>query len=350
MTLRRGDAAPPDAAGPFVRPLESAPAGHAGAVGLPQGRRRLRPPLRLLRHPDAFGAASGRARPSDILAEANARRGRGRSPGAGDRARRPGPRLLGARPSTHWARERLEALDEGAAQPLVELVESARRCGRARPAALPLSLGAHRRADRRRPRHRRSLLRPLAPARRRARSLARMRRWGDGERFLERIGGDPRLEDPTRPSGPRSSSATPARPRTTRRAARLPRGGPARLGRLLHLLLRGGHPRRRLDDQVARELALERLRECTELQDAITAGRRDALVGSRRSVLIDAPGVGRTVHEAPEIDGVVRVPASLGSGPSSSVTIVESRGRPRVAVPVGMSRDPRDRSTRRRAR
>ena len=54
-------------------------------------------------------------------------------------------------------------------------------------------------------------------------------------------------------------------------------------------------------------LVAERLAELTELQDAITARRRDALIGATVEVLVDAPGVGRSHREAPEIDGVVHV-------------------------------------------
>ena len=71
----------------------------------------------------------------------------------------------------------------------------------------------HRRADRRHLRHRRALLRPVAPARLQP-LLRRMRRWGDGERFLQRIGAI-RRRGPTPPSARTSSSATPARPRPT---------------------------------------------------------------------------------------------------------------------------------------
>jgi ribosomal protein S12 methylthiotransferase len=63
-----------------------------------------------------------------------------------------------------------------------------------------------------------------------------------------------------------------------------------------------------LPDIVAPELMAERLRECTELQDAITARKRTALIGQTIEVLVDRPGVGRSHREAPEIDGVVRLP------------------------------------------
>ncbi len=74
-----------------------------------------------------------------------------------------------------------------------------------------------------------------------------------------------------------------------------------------------GTPAATRDDQVPAELAAERLRECSELQDPITQAARDALVGATVEVLVDGLDaetgdlVGRTHREAPEIDGVVRV-------------------------------------------
>lgn len=74
-------------------------------------------------------------------------------------------------------------------------------------------------------------------------------------------------------------------------------------------------------DTVDPHLVAERLRELGELQDRITAARRDALVGCEIEVLIDGVDpdsgipVGRTHREAPEIDGVVLIsgePAAIG--------------------------------------
>ena len=87
-----------------------------------------------------------------------------------------------------------------------------------------------------------------------------------------------------------------------------------------------------LAKQVPRELALERLREVSEMQDAITARRRDALVGSRQRLLIDAPGVGRSVRECPEIDGIVMVDRSLVVGTLVDCDIVASHGTDLEAV------------------
>jgi len=47
-----------------------------------------------------------------------------------------------------------------------------------------------------------------------------------------------------------------------------------------------------------------RLAELRELQDDITARRRDDCIGSVHRVLVDEPGIGRSHREAPEIDGI----------------------------------------------
>ena len=71
---------------------------------------------------------------------------------------------------------------------------------------------------------------------------------------------------------------------------------------------------------------LERLRELSEVQDAVTAARRQALIGEKVEVLVDRPGVGRSHREAPEIDGVVRVPPSLAVGELASVMVTGAGG------------------------
>jgi tRNA A37 methylthiotransferase MiaB len=75
----------------------------------------------------------------------------------------------------------------------------------------------------------------------------------------------------------------------------------------------------------------ERLGELSALQDAITARRRDELIGRAVEVLVDAPGVGRTHREAPEIDGVVHVGHDLAVGEVHSVVVVDALGPDLVA-------------------
>ncbi len=81
-----------------------------------------------------------------------------------------------------------------------------------------------------------------------------------------------------------------------------------------------------LEGRVADSLVRERMAELTELQDRITARKRDSLIGSTVEVLVDEVGIARTVREAPEIDGVVHVPTSLLPGTFAKVKIVGAIG------------------------
>jgi ribosomal protein S12 methylthiotransferase len=165
--------------------------------------------------------------------------------------------------------------------------------------------------------------------------LARMRRWGDGERFLRRIA-DIRAADA---QATFRSSFILGYPGETERdhdrlleflsAAQLDWAG------FFPFSNEAGTHAADLPDQVPAALALERLRECAELQDGITAARRDLLVGSRRQVLVDAPGRGRTVHEAPEIDGIVHLPDDTVAGELLSVTVTAAVGPDLYAVRDG---------------
>jgi ribosomal protein S12 methylthiotransferase len=86
-----------------------------------------------------------------------------------------------------------------------------------------------------------------------------------------------------------------------------------------------------LDAKVAPAQAAERLAELRERQDAITAARRDALIGTTIEVLVDSPGVARSHREAPEIDGVVTVPDDLVPGSFHTVRVVDALGPDLVA-------------------
>jgi ribosomal protein S12 methylthiotransferase len=156
--------------------------------------------------------------------------------------------------------------------------------------------------------------------------LARMRRWGDGERFLDRIAAIRR----DAPDATFRSSFIVGYPGETEadHDALLEFLAEARLdwAGFFPFSKEEGTFAAGLGAQVPEGLALERLRECAEVQDAVTAGRRDSLVGEVREVLVDAPGRGRTVHEAPEIDGVVRVPETLPVGTMVDVMLTESLG------------------------
>jgi ribosomal protein S12 methylthiotransferase len=158
------------------------------------------------------------------------------------------------------------------------------------------------------------------------RLLRRMRRWGDGDRFLRRIDAIRSRE----PDAAFRSSFIVGYPGETE----------ADHDQLLAFLARAeldwagffaysaedGTYATRLDGRVAGDLVAERLAELRDLQDGITAGRRDALIGSVVEVLVDAPGVARSHREAPEIDGIVAVPADLPVGEMVKVRIVGAAG------------------------
>src|SRR5580700_4025325 len=164
--------------------------------------------------------------------------------------------------------------------------------------------------------------------------LAGMRRWGDGDRFLRRID-DIRAADP---AATFRSSFILGYPGETERdhdllleflsAAQLDWAG------FFPYSPEEGTYAAGLETQVPAGLALERLRECAEVQDAITAAMRDALIGATRQVLVDAPGQGRTVHEAPEIDGIVNLPMDLAVGSLVDVIITGAEGPDLYAVPA----------------
>ncbi|HEY2302878.1 MAG TPA: 30S ribosomal protein S12 methylthiotransferase RimO [Acidimicrobiales bacterium] len=138
--------------------------------------------------------------------------------------------------------------------------------------------------------------------------LRRMRRWGDGDRFRRRIAA---IRDRHADAAFRSSFIV-GYPGETEgdhdqllaflEAAQLDWAGFFAYSREDGTYAAG------LPDVVDGELVAARLRECGELQDAITSARRRALVGTSMSVLVDRPGVGRSHREAPEIDGIIRLP------------------------------------------
>jgi ribosomal protein S12 methylthiotransferase len=161
--------------------------------------------------------------------------------------------------------------------------------------------------------------------------LRRMRRWGDGQRFLRRIE-DIRARFP---GAAFRSNFIVGYPGETEEdhdellsfvdAAQLDWCGFFAFSREDGTYAAG------LDGVVPREVMGERLSELRALQDDITASRRDELIGSRLHVLVDAPGIGRGHREAPEIDGIVQVPDSLAVGELHEVVVVDALGPDLVA-------------------
>lgn len=162
--------------------------------------------------------------------------------------------------------------------------------------------------------------------------LRRMRRWGSGERFLRRID-DIRRRDPDAAFRSNFIVGYPGETEDDHdellafvEAAELDWCG------FFAFSPEDGTHAMTLDGSVERSLIDDRLAELRELQDEITARRRDKLIGSVATVLVDEPGVARSHREAPEIDGVVEVPADLEVGGFCDVRITSAAGPDLVAV------------------
>jgi ribosomal protein S12 methylthiotransferase len=164
--------------------------------------------------------------------------------------------------------------------------------------------------------------------------LARMRRWGEGHRFVHRL---ERIREEFPEAAFRSSFIV---------------GYPGETEDDHDLLLSfletanldwaGFFPFSREDgtyaadlpDQIDPGLVAERLAECNELQDSLTAAHRRSLVGTTTTVLVDRPGIARSHREAPEIDGIIRVPGDLAVGAWVEVLMTGAEGPDLDAVAV----------------
>jgi ribosomal protein S12 methylthiotransferase len=142
--------------------------------------------------------------------------------------------------------------------------------------------------------------------------LRRMKRWGSRERFREIIAGIRAAE----PEAAFRSSFIVGFPGETEADHETLLGFLAETeldwAGFFAFSREDGTAAAKLDGMVADSLVAERLRECAEVQEPITAAARAALVGTRIDVLVDGVDedgalVGRTYREAPEIDGVVRL-------------------------------------------
>ncbi|MEY3566582.1 MAG: ribosomal protein methylthiotransferase RimO [Actinomycetota bacterium] len=161
--------------------------------------------------------------------------------------------------------------------------------------------------------------------------LRRMRRWGDGRRFLDRIADIRRRE----PEAAFRSNFIVGYPGETEEDhdQLLDFVAEAQLdwcGFFAYSPEEGTYAYD-LDGVVPEGLMRDRLAELSEMQDAITARRRDDLVGRGIRVLVDEAGVGRSHREAPEIDGIVEVPDSLAVGEIHDVTVRSAMGPDLVA-------------------
>jgi ribosomal protein S12 methylthiotransferase len=169
--------------------------------------------------------------------------------------------------------------------------------------------------------------------------LRRMRRWGDGERFLDRIATirrsapDAAFRSNFIVGYPGESEADHDELLAFVEAAQLDWCG------FFAYSAEEGTYAATLDGQVPGPLVAARLAELRALQDDITAARRDALIGTTVEVLVDRPGVGRSHREAPEIDGIVHVDAALAVGELHTVDIVDALGPDLVATGAAVGDD-----------
>ena len=156
--------------------------------------------------------------------------------------------------------------------------------------------------------------------------MRRMRRWGNGDKFLERIDHIRQLS----PEAAFRSNFIVGYPGETEadHDALLDFVEQAQLDwcGFFAYSPEAGTYAMELDGDVPAELRDDRLAELRELQDNITARRRDLLIGSKLRVLVDEPGIARSHREAPEIDGVIHVPEELAVGQYHLVTVTAAIG------------------------
>jgi ribosomal protein S12 methylthiotransferase len=164
--------------------------------------------------------------------------------------------------------------------------------------------------------------------------LRRMRRWGDGQRFLDRISDIRNRESEAAFRSnfivgyPGETEADHDLLLSFVEEAQLDWCGFFSYSR------EDGTYAADLDGAVDPQLMNERLAELRELQDDITATRRDALIGKTLDVLVDTPGIARSHREAPEIDGVIHVGQNVEVGSFAQVQIVDALGPDLVASGV----------------
>jgi len=164
--------------------------------------------------------------------------------------------------------------------------------------------------------------------------MRRMRRWGSGDVFLERIAAIRERE----PDAAFRSNFIVGYPGETEddhdallefvEAARLDWCG------FFAYSKEDGTYAAELDGEVDASLVGERLAELREVQDLITEEKRDEMIGRTVQVLVDETGVARSHREAPEIDGIIEVPADLPVGAFATVTVTDAAGPDLHAEPT----------------
>jgi ribosomal protein S12 methylthiotransferase len=164
--------------------------------------------------------------------------------------------------------------------------------------------------------------------------LRRMRRWGDGDRFLKRIA-DIRDREPTAAFRSNFIVGYPGETEEDHdQMLRFVEEAELDWCGFFAYSPEEGTYAYTLDGAVPKGLMNDRLAELREMQDDITARRRDDLIGTTVTVLVDEPGTARSHREAPEIDGIIEVPDHLVPGSFVEVRIVDAMGPDLIAEPV----------------
>ena len=162
--------------------------------------------------------------------------------------------------------------------------------------------------------------------------LRRMRRWGDGDRFLRRIA-DIRGREPNAAFRSNFIVGYPGETEADHdQLLRFVEEAQVDWCGFFAYSPEEGTYAAGLGETVPEGLMRERLAELRELQDEITAARSDLRIGSTTRVLVDEVGIARSVREAPEIDGVIHVSPGLAVGAFVDVDIVDALGPDLVAA------------------
>ncbi len=164
--------------------------------------------------------------------------------------------------------------------------------------------------------------------------LRRMRRWGNGERFLKTIDSIRSIE----PEAVLRSSFVIGYPGETEHdhemmmkfleEASLDWAG------FFPFSLEEGTFAQTLDGRVPQDVIMRRIRECSDLQDSIMTSRRVGQIGKTVTALVDSPGKARSYMEAPEIDGIIDVPIDLPVGSLLPIAITGLQGYDLIGEPA----------------
>ena len=167
--------------------------------------------------------------------------------------------------------------------------------------------------------------------------LRRMRRWGNGERFLKIIDSIRSIE----PEAVLRSSFVIGYPGETENdhemMMKFLEDASLDWAGFFPFSLEEGTFAQTLDNQVPQDVIMRRIRECSEIQDSIMISRRAGQIGKTITALVESPGQARSYMEAPEIDGIIHVPLSIRVGSMASIVITGIQGYDLIGIPAKSS-------------